>query len=301
MIKIKYILFVFGWTLLGCASSESENQKSSKHDYTQELEALKVAYTKSQSENEDLKQQLKKVNQELEQKSAYDSYTLTETMEYARKGFLNLEYIIGDVFDDMNWKNIEDEPYFLWDLSSIVNENRFKDLKAIYDGKVHENYKKNNPIGTHFFKHFAWKKLDKSPEHLKQIIKEEHIDYLAELFTTDGLYTEHGVNKTVDALLIAYKEIGDNETLLNTLLNRADSTSAMWDSYYNTHVISQDVRNLIGGKQILNDFVDEQTRLNWIYSFWARRYKEGNAQYVYTLIETFKAKVTELIGEEELY
>lgn len=43
--------------------------------------------------------------------------------------------------------------------------------------------------------------------------------------------------------------------------------------------------------------IQEETRYNWVYSFWMRRRNKGNDQLTYKLIKAIDAKIISKVGE----
>lgn len=296
-INVLVILLVI---ISGCTPSEPE-LSSEEQQQIKELEYFKDGLKNYERENVRLNDQINGATQLIKEYDELDPYAYVQMLDYVGKSMLDMKYIIDDVFNHLDWENDSNKPHFLWNFSNIVNENRYNDrLKVFYSEQASDGKKDYHLLGSSLYRHIMWMSLDKSPEYLEYIMHDDYIDYLAELFSENRLYKEQKIDHTVDALLLAYEEIGQNDTLLNQLYSRADTVNVMIDSYYDTDIVSDAVKALVSDQVIKSSFIDEQTRLHWIYSFWVRRHYEGNAAYIYDLIKTFDRKMNERIDNNQM-
>jgi hypothetical protein len=190
---------------------------------------------------------------------------------------------------DANYNDI------LWDLSSIVNENRNKNFRVELEGNAKDLVRVRS---RDFFLHYAWMNLDRSGENIRSYFTEGGIQFTAYLIK-DG-YIYGGGAQLAEALMIAYKELEGKDKLLDDLYLRADTVHVLADPAYR-EMASPKVKALIGKDYSDDPVIDAETRANWVYSFWVRRHHEKNDNAVFDLITRLDAKVKLIIEDESDY
>lgn len=153
---------------------------------------------------------------------------------------------------------------------------------------------------------YIWSSIDRSPENLKKLItpKEKQVLYL--IFKNNNLYKDSGASSIVKALLTAYTEVANNESIRyeNDLTSKMYSQVQYADNYWDVY---EEIENTINDfaseevKGILSDEnyspnKDQESKLShrvfFVYSFWIRRYKEKNQTLVYELLKELHENVS---------
>lgn len=212
------------------------------------------------------------------------------------KGFQNTlkntskKAFIQEMYRQIEWFGKEKYNNILWDLAIVFNPRRsfcgYNDIN-IY----RKNFKESQ--GFRFF--CIRQTFDRSAESLKTLFDEDTKSLIVETLKSEydyfKFYESTGLSDLVKALIVAYKEIGNNEELLNQLYQRAETNDVLYDEVY-TDLISEDVVKLIGEDYSEDPLIMGFIRYRWVYSFWVRRHHENNKEYVFELLKEFHERMT---------
>lgn len=152
-------------------------------------------------------------------------------------------------------------------------------------------------------------KIDRSPENLKKIFTPQVKKNIYKLFKNNKIYKNSGAEALLKASLIIYNDTGEDAYISREIYSLASQDNYNEVEDYISSTIDDSILKEL--KTILKyenystyEKVTELTtedRLTYLYTFWARRYNEGNAAYVYELLKEFHNNVTtEQPGPEEL-
>ena len=139
---------------------------------------------------------------------------------------------------------------------------------------------------------YLWKKLDKNPERITELYDRfgkwsiEFIGYL-----DDEQYQE--LLDLTAALVKSYEEVGQDVEWLEAMYKRTDTIGVLADrSYFDK--VSPEVNELLSGYGNENMIAYDR----WTYSFWVRRYQEGNSEAFYTILKDVNSKLASFQEEE---
>ncbi|WP_452222100.1 hypothetical protein [Lacinutrix salivirga] len=279
----KLLLALIIITTISCKKSEkqgieipkAELNASSKKDH----KSVSETNSKLQKENENLRKLISVLD--FSSKSII-SDTLANTIYHSL------------VFENGNDTNATDYQ-FLYYLSDLVNPNRNNS-----QSKLNTEYLIKSP-SLNSYLHYLWRTVDRSPENIKYLF-DQNKAYAYVLLKTRNSYKASGFERTVKILLKSYEEIANDKELLKELNARSNSVGVLSDTIY-SKIESQEMKALISGFRD-SDFV---SYTHWVYSFWARRHKENNAEIVYRIIKEFDNEMStysyteELLEEEDFY
>ena len=180
----------------------------------------------------------------------------------------------------------------IWNGGAFINSKQFGKARLTLDDSSIINY--------------IWSSIDRSPENLKKLItpKEKQVLYL--LFKNNNLYKDSGASSIVKALLTAYTEVENNESIRheNDLTNKmysqdpyADSYSDVYEEIENTinDFASEEVKGILSDENYYSSSGRESklsNRVFFVYTFWIRRYKEKNQTLVYELLKELHQNVS---------
>ncbi len=262
----------------GCSTDSPLKEENEK------LRSEKVAFSAHQ------KQEFDRLNQTIDSLQANEQFMISilpATLSRDTLLKMAVDRISGS--GDANYNDI------LWDLSSVVNENRNKNFQVKLEGNAMDLVRLHS---SDFFLHYVWMNLDRSGENIRSYFTESGIQYTANLIK-DG-YIFGGGAQLAEALMTAYKELEGQDELLEDLYLRADTVHVLADPAYR-EIVSPKVKALLGEDYSDDPIVDAETRYNWVYSFWVRRHHEKNADAVYDLITRLDTKVKSIIEEDSYY
>ena len=153
---------------------------------------------------------------------------------------------------------------------------------------------------------YIWSSIDRSPENLKKLItpKEKQVLYL--IFKNNNLYKDSGASSIVKALLTAYTEVENNESIRyeNDLTSKMYSQVQYADNYWDVYEEIENTINDFASEEVKGILSDENyspkkgqesklsNRVFFVYSFWIRRYKEKNQTLVYELLKELHQNVS---------
>ena len=164
-----------------------------------------------------------------------------------------------------------------------------------------------------------WDNADRSPEAIKAFLTEKDKDLIINLFKNNSIYKDAGLYAIAKALITAYDEIDSDKQSQQDLLElklylyKTQLSPDLSTDEYVKYIEKQEelIQNL--SSEVVSDilsienysaypetqsFIDN--RLFLVYSFWARRNKEGNSKVVYNLIKEMHSKITNENFEEEI-
>ncbi|MGB6037596.1 MAG: hypothetical protein WBG42_15080 [Cryomorphaceae bacterium] len=262
----------------GCSPDATLKEENEK------LRSEKVAFSAHQ------KQEFERLNQTIDSLQANEQFMISIfPATLSKDTLLKMAVDRISVGGDANYNDI------LWDLSSLVNENRNKNFRVELEGNASDLVRLRS---SDFFLHYVWMNLDRSGENIRSYFTDKGIEYAAYLIK-DG-YSFGGGAQLAEALAIAYKELEGKDKLLDDLYLRADTVHVLADPAYR-EIVSPNVKALLQEDYSDDPIVDAETRYNWVYSFWVRRHHEKNAEAVYDLITRLDAKVKSIIEDESDY
>ncbi|PKB44050.1 hypothetical protein AX016_2261 [Cellulophaga sp. RHA19] len=156
-------------------------------------------------------------------------------------------------------------------------------------------------------------KIDRSPESLKKIFTPQVKDNIYKLFENNKIYKNSGAEAMLKSSLLIYDDIGENEYILKEIYSMAkEGNNIEIDDFISKTVddsILKELKTILKYENYstykketyLTTDLKTEDRLTYLYTFWARRHHEGNADYVYELLKEFHINVTtEQLEPEEL-
>lgn len=152
-------------------------------------------------------------------------------------------------------------------------------------------------------------KIDRSPENLKKIFTPQIKENIYKLFENNKIYKESGSEAMLKASLLVYEDLRGYEYLLEEIYSVAkeedyNKLSELVSKTFNDRDLKE-VQSLLKYENYSTykkeTYLTTEDRLTYLYTFWARRINEGNAEYVYGLLKEFHINVTtEQLEPEEL-
>lgn len=195
---------------------------------------------------------------------------------------LDIDQFIVKRFEEVKWQSGQQYNRILWDISNFANPNRHTDHRR----EIPYAYQLKNSTG--FSPHLEYLGFDRIASKLKTLFNEKRQAFILDLFCRH-YYNEcvgDGVESLVKSLLQTYTEIGSNNELLDSLSLRADRIPVIEDDLY-WELASEEVKKHLSENHSDDPWINAHTRYAWAYSFWVRRYREGNKEIVYSLLQTF--------------
>lgn len=195
---------------------------------------------------------------------------------------LDIDEFIIKRFREVKWQTPRRYNRILWDVSSFANPNRHTDHRR----EIPYAYQLKNSTG--FSPHLEYLGFNRSASKLKSLFNEKRQAFILDLFchSYDSDCAGTGVAPLVKSLLQTYTEIGLNNDLLDSLSRRADRIPVIEDDLY-WELASEEVKKHLSKNYSDDPWINARTRYAWAYSFWIRRYREGNREIVQTLLQKF--------------
>lgn len=190
------------------------------------------------------------------------------------------------------------------------NLKKYDIVRSIANSQVLQTaYKLQSPLSkelNHLYEMVPH--LDRTPESLDRLLTPELKEIGYSLLRKEGLYQRCGAHAIVQALLMTYQDVNNDPQFLSELYQLANKRGTDFRKAIDD-LISEKVSD-----EVLNTLSDENytaytNKLAWqninnrlflVYGFWARRHKEGNMAYAYSLLKELHQNVSEP-DEEELY
>ncbi|QCE41950.1 hypothetical protein [Psychroserpens sp. NJDZ02] len=144
-----------------------------------------------------------------------------------------------------------------------------------------------------FIGHYFMKVFDRTPENIKIFFGDNEIEILAKMIIDNNNYIGSRTNLWLDGFIKAYEELkNDPEFLMQASIEKDVH------AYYEliTSKYSTDVTEIMDFE---SDY-DLDYKLFKIYSFWVRRYNEGNSEVVFSIIKKFKDQFPAEIETDKL-
>ena len=208
---------------------------------------------------------------------------------------LSRDSLLKMVVDRTSARNDANYNDILWNLSSIVNENRNNNFRVELEGNAQDLVRL---CSLDYFLHYTWMNLDRDEESVRSYFTERAIQFTAYLIKYG--YTSGGGAQLAEALKTAYEELEGQDKLLDDLYLRADTVHVLADPFYRK-MVSPKVTALVQEDYSEDPIIDAETRFNWVYSFWVRRHHGKNAEVIYNLITRLDTKVKSIIEDETNY
>ncbi|MBS7232825.1 hypothetical protein KHA90_17540 [Flavobacterium psychroterrae] len=224
-------------------------------------------------------------------------------------------------FNEMSFPDIDTKEYFkeLFEDQNYDNE-KTQDLTKIFLFSFMELEKGQSfmELRSAIERGFAYdeeiKKVDKKIRKNPEAIKETFDTYSPFLyaFLSDKIYVESNLNLIVDALLNSHEDIYETENP-EEALNKIYKTMIFgsqkeFPKYYYDQIspyASEAVLDLVNknsetDSERNNSNVEYSSQLTttWIYSFWARRFKEKNNEVVFEILKEIKEHYDEELNKE---
>lgn len=110
----------------------------------------------------------------------------------------------------------------------------------------------------------------------------------------------------VESLLASYKILNGNDRFLSQLYDRSDTVSTHNDGLYLALLPTSLKTHILGTNGALahDGFIPshQKSSMSWLFSFWTRRYHEGNIEVVYEILnETNRLLKVDSLIDETLY
>ncbi|QXP59836.1 hypothetical protein [Olleya sp. HaHaR_3_96] len=160
----------------------------------------------------------------------------------------------------------------------------------LYKGEFIDSLEIN---GDAFIGHYFMKVFDRTPENIKNFFGDNEIEILVKMIIDNNNYISSRTNLWLDGFIKAYEELkNDPEFLMQA------STEKDVHAYYEliTSKYSTDVTEIMD----FESNYDLDYKLFKIYSFWARRYNEGNSEVVFSIVKKFKDQFPAEIETDKL-
>ncbi|MFV0345236.1 MAG: hypothetical protein ACK5IQ_03175 [Bacteroidales bacterium] len=142
------------------------------------------------------------------------------------------------------------------------------------------------------FIRYMWNKFNRSTQKIENFLTETDKRQIYSILKKDNRYYTSALSTMAQALILAYWEIQDWDSEIKDkvedILYAADSDDVcrIFDvdgEYYK--LVSENVKKVLRS-------VDREYFADYPYSFWIRRWHEGNSEAVYELIKEFHANLS---------
>jgi len=183
--------------------------------------------------------------------------------------------------------------FLIGDIGGFKGENDFFDTRNRVEynlkGFIGEEEDEYYYLFKYLNKFRADKKQTQSPNEFYLEFKKYETALYG--FISPKTYRVANFDKIIDALLLAYEDIGDDREkwrdIYNTMNNDRDTKLEVYyeilEDYHSPKIIAkiEDIRFSNGSKFKKSDII-------WLYSFWARRDEEGNRKEVAVILNEIK-------------
>lgn len=189
--------------------------------------------------------------------------------------FFNKKEIIKYFFKDFNLNKFR-----------VVESILYSDILSPSQTEL-DWYSEKKQLFSNFFV-----KLDRSPENLKRFLTPEIKRFIFSLLKNNNIYNKSGANLLVKSLLLSYNQLKDNEEQIKEIYRVASEVKGLENmdensplNNYLKSVVTDNIKELLIKEY---DKIDSSrvtsesySRIRLVYTFWARRYKEGNMSFTY--------------------
>lgn len=134
------------------------------------------------------------------------------------------------------------------------------------------------------FLHYLMHKFDRSSANIRSFFDKKIVGYIAEQIERSGVYRKSGLQPRIKNLLATYEDSETNADYFLNLYTKFSSKEWSWDEEYLLALPSEAIKTSI--TEFYEEEIDAQKVFD-SYGFWARRFHEGNAETVYTILKEF--------------
>ncbi|SFW26237.1 hypothetical protein [Cellulophaga fucicola] len=151
---------------------------------------------------------------------------------------------------------------------------------------------------------FLISKIDRSPENLRKILTPQVKDNIYSLFKNNNIYKESGSEAMLKASLLIYEDLREQEDLMAQIYTLGVAQNRTKTLELVSEIASEEVQSILKYENYTSydraGYLKLQDRIWYLYTFWARRHHEGNADYVYELLKEFHTNVAaeELVTDD---
>lgn len=286
MIK-KSILCLLLLVIVSCNKDKNTSDKITELE--NQIKHQKIINTSLEKYNE----QLKRSKENLENKKSENlelkktiSFVIAESLDILSDKKEMIQYIFNDF-------NLED-----YDVRrGIANSFSFLSYQDFSNFDTKDDYYS-----------FIILKIDRSPENLRKILTPQVKDNIYNLFKNNNIYKESGSEAMLKASLLVYEDLRGYEYILEEIYSLAkeedyEKLSELVSKTVNDRDLKE-VQSILKYENYtsykIEDYLTSESRVSYLYTFWARRHHEGNADYVYELLKEFHTNVAteELVTDD---
>lgn len=175
-----------------------------------------------------------------------------------------------------------------------LNEWNFeRALSNSLDFYIYDDFMKEPEfLEKYNFFNYIHNNVDRSQENLKLLISPVK-DYVFSLFKNNSIYEDSGLKSIVNTLILIREDYALSDTDLEEIYNKCanedySDTVEFIKNRFSNDDISKSLKKDGKFSAYEDRYTDYDSRLFYVYSFWARRHHEGNADYVYELLKEFQ-------------
>jgi len=242
----------------------------------------------NKSKEADLRHQIQVLKEEKKalSKKVYELNNKTSRYEIRAEKKLNdqiniSQFFINTFLESFNFK----EQIFGTAMANSLP--RKFDLTDSSDTEDYENW------GKFYFNIYFYNNFSRDPENLKEVFSDDLIDLISNYFANNSNYKDARIYNVVKALLYAYDELEGYELMEDFYYELKNNDGMDYVEELSSEVV-EDV--------LYCDYEEEDCFYSfdsfYVYSFWARRYHEGNEEVVYAILKKLHESIS---GETSLY
>lgn len=282
MIK-KSILCLLLLVIVSCNKDKNTSDKITELE--NQIKHQKIINTSLEEYNE----QLKRSKENLKNKKS-ESLELKKTISFVIAESLDIlsdkKEMIQYVFDDFDLKTYDA-------YRAIIDSRAFYHYGKVFDFETKEMYYS-----------FIIFKVDRSPENLRKILTPQVKDNIYSLFKNNNIYKESGSEAMLKASLLIYEDLREQEDLMAQIYTLGVAQNRTKTLELVSEIASEEVQSILKYENYtsykIEDHLTSESRVSYLYTFWARRHHEGNADYVYELLKEFHTNVAaeELVTDD---
>ncbi|WP_282116638.1 hypothetical protein [Cellulophaga baltica] len=262
----KIISLVFGIVLLSC--------NSEKADIESNIEVIKNKTKGLKLKESHLENQLDSLKERFDQEKANINKNYISKSYYKNVIYINSENLkkntqsqILTLFKKLNLKQSQNV------LNSIINN--WMNLKEIDD------------------LNFLFENKYRTTKFINLFFEEANIDYMISLLDENNSYDKSKLDLYLELFLDAGKELKNNDFVVLSKIYELSTEGYLERRDEINYLINQ--ISTIDENSYSTHFNTSESKTNIkfiVYSFWARRYKEGNSGIVYSIMEKTQIKLT---------